>query len=107
MKMTEKTAMSSHGAHQLALRCKSVNVLLGAMNVLTIRLPCDNGPGLGSGAMAGTGMAFIGPPGNSGEFYAGSRQNTRNVSEPFARPIPTNQPGADALAGRRRAPGST
>src|SRR5271169_5470814 len=53
-----------HGAHQLALRRKSVKVFEGAMNVLTMRAPSESGAGSGVGAgVAGrTGAAAMNPP---------------------------------------------
>src|ERR1700690_3475682 len=66
MNATEKMEITSQGAHQLALRRRSVKVLLGAMKVFTMRAPCDNGtvPGVGSGY---TGAAAIRPPGRLAE----------------------------------------
>jgi hypothetical protein len=58
---SEKMAINSHGAHQLALRRKSVNVFEGAMKVLTIRAPWDSGAGWGveAGETGTTGAAAI------------------------------------------------
>jgi hypothetical protein len=50
-----------HGAHQLALRRKSVNVFDGAMNVSIIRAPWESGAvsGVGTGDSGRTGAAAI------------------------------------------------
>jgi hypothetical protein len=49
-----------HGAHQLALRFRSVKVFAGAMKVSTMRAPCESGSGVEAGTAAGgTGAAAI------------------------------------------------
>jgi len=50
MKATETIEMMIHGAHQLALRRKSANVLDGAMNVFMMRAPSESGGASGIGA---------------------------------------------------------
>src|ERR1700688_917293 len=57
-KTSEKTEISSQGAHQLALRRKSVKVLLGAINVSTMRAPSERGGD--SGSTMATGLGGIG-----------------------------------------------
>jgi hypothetical protein len=49
-----------HGAHQLALRFRSVKVFEGAMNVLTMRAVWDSGAGVAAGTVeGGVGAAAI------------------------------------------------
>jgi hypothetical protein len=47
--------ISSHGAHQFALRRRSVKVFEGAMYVLTMRAPSESGAGSGAGVVEGMG----------------------------------------------------
>src|SRR5215467_13656433 len=71
--MTAKTmprmAGSSHGTHQLALRLRSVNVFLGAMNVLINRCGSERPGPAGSGAMVGA--AGGKEPGGGGVWLVG------------------------------------
>ena len=46
----EKMEINSHGAHQLALRRRSVKVFEGAIKVSTMRAPWESGAGSGGGA---------------------------------------------------------
>src|SRR5262245_30659251 len=55
-----KRADNKNGAHHCALRRKSVNVLLGAINVFTMRAPSDNGAAAsGAGGGGATGRAAM------------------------------------------------
>jgi hypothetical protein len=57
-------AMSSHGTHQLALRRRSVKVLLGAMKASMMRAPWESGAVSGVAGLGGIGMgaAAMRPP---------------------------------------------
>ena len=55
----ETTTISKNGAHQAALRRKSVKVLVGAMKVFIMRAPWD------SGGVDGAGLG-VGEPGVTG-----------------------------------------
>jgi alpha-D-ribose 1-methylphosphonate 5-triphosphate diphosphatase PhnM len=58
--------MSKKGAHQLAFRRRSVNVLLGATNVFRMRAGSDSGAVSATEAGAGgTGIAAIENPSRS------------------------------------------
>src|ERR1700724_3343907 len=60
---TETTTISRNGAHQAALRRRSVKVFDGAMNVLMMRAPSEGGAGCAAGVETGdsgkTGAAAI------------------------------------------------
>src|SRR5580704_19317064 len=58
-KSSETAEISNHGTHQLASRRKSVKVLLGAMNVSTMRALSESGAG--SGRTVGEGDCGTGP----------------------------------------------
>src|SRR5579864_9150329 len=47
-KTEETTIISRNGAHQLALRRRSVNVFDGAIKVSTMRAPSESGAGAGT-----------------------------------------------------------
>src|SRR5581483_8563641 len=49
MKISEKMEIASQGAHQRAVRRKSLNVLAGAIKTFTSRAPSDIGAGAGAG----------------------------------------------------------
>src|ERR1700740_2209291 len=65
-KMRVKTAEIPHGTHQLGLRCKSANVLLGAIKTFTSRCGSERPGPAGSGAVGGTGVAYMGGGGGVG-----------------------------------------
>src|ERR1700674_1004540 len=56
---TETTTISRNGAHQAALRRRSVKVFDGAMNVLRMRAPSESGAGWEAGELGKTGAAAI------------------------------------------------
>src|SRR6267143_5531694 len=56
---TETTTISRNGAHQAALRRRSVKVFDGAMNVLMMRAPSESGAGWETGDLGKTGEAVI------------------------------------------------
>src|SRR5260370_15111985 len=55
----ETTAISTNGAHQAALRRRSVKVFDEAMNVLMMRAPSESGAGWEAGYLGKTGAAAI------------------------------------------------
>jgi hypothetical protein len=55
MNSKEKIDISSQGAHQLALRRKSVKVFEGAIKVFTMRAPSEREAASGGGTGADTG----------------------------------------------------
>src|ERR1700724_1961269 len=56
---TETTTISRNGAHQAALRRRSVKVLDGAMNALMMRAPSESGAGWETGDLGKTGAVAI------------------------------------------------
>src|ERR1022692_2666971 len=88
---------SRNGAHQLALRRKSVKVFEGAMKVLTMRAPSDRGAasGAGTGACMGAGMgAGMGGSGAAAIFLASWRlreDSSREAAAKQARALQTAQ----------------
>src|SRR5579859_2228747 len=61
-----KMPVTSHGTHQLGLRCKSAKVLLGAMKTFTSRCGPERPGPAGSGAVGGTGAECMGGGGGVG-----------------------------------------
>src|ERR1700694_4029390 len=56
---TETTTISRNGAHQAALRRRSVKVFDGAMNVLMMRAPSESAAGWETGDLGKTGAVAI------------------------------------------------
>src|ERR1700681_4367913 len=67
---TETTTISRNGAHQAALRRRSVKVLDGAMNALMMRAPSESGAGWETGDLGKTGAVAICLLRSSMEFYS-------------------------------------
>src|SRR4029077_20469752 len=61
-----KMPVTSHGTHQLGLRCKSAKVLLGAIKTFTSRCGSERPGPAGSGAVGGTGAEDMGGGGGVG-----------------------------------------
>src|SRR5277367_220070 len=86
-KSSVTTEISSHGAHQLALRRKSLKVLLGAMKVSMMRAPSESGGSSGGGRGIGvTGIAAM---------QASLRESTKIVVCESEMDKRRQKPGAD------------
>src|SRR5713226_59962 len=75
-KNVETMTINKNGAHQLALRRRSVNVFEGAMKVLTMRAPWESGAVSDVDADKGESgaAAMLWPPGEREGILAGSRR---------------------------------
>src|ERR1044071_1498195 len=65
-KKSVKTAEMAQGFHQLGFRCKSANVLLGAIKTFTSRCGSERPGPAGSGSVGGTGAEYVGGGGGVG-----------------------------------------
>src|ERR1700690_4105543 len=94
----------SHGAHQLALRRRSVKVFVGAMNVSMMRAPWESGAGSGAGTDADTGgsgaAAIFRPPVGCERILAGRRRWHKRRLHPRCAWRDSREPALSEAEGR-------
>src|SRR6267378_785442 len=81
---TDAITISRNGAHQAALRRRSVKVFDGAMKALMMRAPSESEAGweagMGSGDLGKTGAAAIMPPSNVDGILVGRQHGDKHRS---------------------------